>query len=369
MTQKWDPLKGLTPSFMKNPPVMFVLFLGSKKRLLGTKNSFWDPRHGFWDPRNGFLGQVTVSGVQETVSWDKKQFLGKKPASKKQFVGEIFNYRVDGDKELTENVGNVGLVTPKEPRPKRLKLISRFRMSPFVDCMDGNRRKGVKAMFTKWKRQVNANRRDVGFNPKFYVGPDYFMEIEKTRTHLSTAMHLEKAWNTLHPPGVECVSVHYLEWDVPTILIEYVNGALPRWGQPWSTVSNVVLVCNVEHHWVVCLLRIDAWEIALFDSMTSPDRVRQLEPLSRLIPYVIAKAGYFDAKSIAPRFDRMPVVPIKRDDQLVQRDVHSCGVFACMYIERIIAGDFPKSSSIPNVQEYRRKMALEIFAHSDEVTS
>ncbi|KAL3636857.1 hypothetical protein CASFOL_019156 [Castilleja foliolosa] len=315
------------------------------KRLLGTKNSFWDPRHGFWDPRNGFFGQVTVSGIQETVSWDKKQFLGKKPASKKQFV--------DGDKELTENVGNVGLVTPKEPRPKLLKLISRFRMTPFVDCMDENRRKGVKAMFTKWKRQVNANRRDVGFNPKFYVGPDYFMEIEKTRTHLSTAhinaylvvlwrrlergvrlrpgvsletlniqdssfyMHLVKAWNTLHPPGVECVSVHYPEWDVPTILIEYVNGALPRWGQPWSTVSNVVLVCNVEHYWVVCLLRIDDWEIALFDSMTSPDRVRQLEPLSRLIPYVIAKAGYFDAKSIAPRFDRMPVVPIEKDDQLV----------------------------------------------------
>ncbi|KAL3637713.1 hypothetical protein CASFOL_018161 [Castilleja foliolosa] len=366
-------------------------FLGSKTPL--------------WDPRNGFLGQGTVSGIQETVSWDKKQFLGKKPASKKQFVGEIFNYRVDGDKELTENVGNVGLVTPKEPRPKRLKLITRFRMTPFVDCMDENRRKGVKAMFTKWKRQVNANRRDVGFNPKFYVGPDYFMEIEKPRTHLSTAhinaylavlwrrlesgvrlrpgvsletlniqdssfyMHLVKAWNTLHPPGVECVSVHYLEWDVPMILIEYVNGALPRWGQPWSTVSNVVLVCNVEQHWVVCLLRIDAWEITLFDSLPSPDRVRQLEPLSRLIPYVIAKGGYFDAKSVAPRFDRMPVVPCPTDDELVQGDVHSCGVFACMYIERMIAHDFPQSSSMSAVQEYRQKIALEIFAHTDEVTS
>ncbi|KAL3636858.1 hypothetical protein CASFOL_019157 [Castilleja foliolosa] len=35
----------------------------------------------------------------------------------------------------------------------------------------------------------------------------------------------------------------------------------------------------------------------------------------------------------------------------------------------MIAGDFPKSSSIPNVQEYRGKLALEIFTHSDEVTS
>ncbi|KAL3622986.1 hypothetical protein CASFOL_031802 [Castilleja foliolosa] len=286
------------------------------KRLLGTKNSFWDPRHGFWDPRNGFLGQVTVSGIQETVSWDKKPFLGKKPASKKQFVGEIFNYRVDGDKELTKNVGNVGLVTPKEPRPKRLKLKSRFRLTPFVDCMDKDRQKSLKATFAKWRRQVNAKEIDVGINPKYFVGPEYFVEIEKARTHLSTTHinpylavlwrrlgsgvrlrpgvsleilniqdssfygHLVKAWNTLHPPNVECARVHYPEWDVPTILIKYVKGSLPRWGQPWSTVSNVVLVCNVEQHWVVCLLRIDAWEITLFDSMPSPDRVRQLEPLS-----------------------------------------------------------------------------------------
>ncbi|KAL3617990.1 hypothetical protein CASFOL_038311 [Castilleja foliolosa] len=363
------------------------------KRLLGTKNSFWDPRHGFWDPRNGFLGQVTVSGIQVTVSWDKKQFLGKKPASKKQFV--------DGDKELTENVGNVGWVTPKEPRPKRLKVISRFRMTPFVDCMDENRRKGVKAMFTKWKQQVNADRRDVGFNPKFYVGPDYFMEIEKTRTHLSTVHinaylavlwrrlesgvrlrpgvslktlniqdssfygHLVKAWSTLHPPAQKCAIVDYAQWDVPPILIKYVEGSLPRWGQPWSTVSNVVLVCNVEQHWVVCLLRIDAWEITLFDSLPSPDRVRQLEPLSRLIPYVLAKACYFDAKSVVPRLDRMPVVPSRTDDELVQGDVHSCGVFACMYIERMIARDFAQSSSISDVDEYRKKMALEIFAHTE----
>ncbi|KAL3651603.1 hypothetical protein CASFOL_004605 [Castilleja foliolosa] len=350
------------------------------KRLLGTKNSFWDPRHGFWDPRNCFLGQVTVSG-------DKKQYLGKKPASKKQFVGEIFNYRVDGDKELTENVGNVGLVTPKETRPKRLKSVSRFRMTPFVDCMNENRRKGVKAMFTKWKLQVDANRRDVGFDPKFYVGPDYFMEIEKTRTHLSTTHinaylavlwrrlesgvrlcpggHLVKAWNTLLPRDVECATVEYAQWEVPTILIKYVEGSLPRWGQPWSTVSNVVLVCNVEQHWVVCLLRIDAWEIILFDSLPSPDRVRQLEPLSLLIPYVLAKARYFDAKSVVPRFDRMPVVPSRTDDELVQGDVHSCGVFACMYIERMIARDFAQSSSISDVAEYRQKMALEIFAHSE----
>ncbi|KAL3646769.1 hypothetical protein CASFOL_009313 [Castilleja foliolosa] len=306
-----------------------------------------------------------------------------------------FLYGVHGDKEPTENFGNVGLVTPKEPRLKHLKMKSRFKLSPFVDCLDNDRR-------------------DVGINPKYFVGPEYFVEIEKARTHLSTTHinpyltvlwrrlesgvrlrpgvsletlniqdssfygHLVKAWNTLHPPDVECAPVDYAEWDAPTILVEYVEDSLPRWGQPWTTVSNssntyccerVVLVCNVEQHWVVCLLRIDAWEITLFDSLPSPDRVRQLEPLSRLIPYVIAKGGYFDAKSVAPRFDLMPVVSIPKDDELVQGDVHSCGVFACMYIERMIACDFPQSSSISDVEEYRGKIALEIFAHSDEVTS
>ncbi|KAL3637447.1 hypothetical protein CASFOL_018615 [Castilleja foliolosa] len=311
-------------------------------------------------------------------------------------------YGVHGDKEPTENFGNVGLVTPKEPRLKRLKMKSRFKLSPFVDCLDNDRRKSLKAKFAKWRRQVNAKKRDVGINPKYFVGPEYFVEIEKARTHLSTTHinpylavlwrrlesgvrlrpgvsletlniqdssfygHLVKAWNTLHPPDDECAPVDYAEWDVPTILIEYVEGSLPRWGQPWTTVSNVVLVCNVEQHWVVCLLRIDAWEITLFDSMPSPDRVRQLELLSRLIPYVIAKGGYFDAKSVAPRFDLMPVVSIPKDDELVQGDVHSCGVFACMYIEHMIACDFPQSSSISDVEEYRGKIALEIFAHSDE---
>ncbi|KAL3637885.1 hypothetical protein CASFOL_018333 [Castilleja foliolosa] len=283
-------------------------------------------------------------------------------------------YGVHGDKEPTENFGNVGLVTPKEPRLKRLKMKSRFKLSPFVDCLDNDRRKSLKAKFAKWRRQVNAKKRDVGINPKYFVGPEYFVEIEKARTHLPTTDssfygHLVKAWNTLHPPDVECAPVDYAQWDVPTILIEYVEGSLPRWGQPWTTVSNVVLVCNVEQHWAVCILRIDAWEITLFDSLSSPDHVRQLEPLSRLIPYVIAKGGYFDAKSVAPRFDLMPVVSIPMDDELVQGDVHSCGVFACMYIEHMIACDFPQSSSNSDVEEYRRKIALEIFAHSDEVTS
>ncbi|KAL3646753.1 hypothetical protein CASFOL_009297 [Castilleja foliolosa] len=325
-------------------------------------------------------GNVCVVSGDKKLFVDKKQFLGKKSASKKQFV--------DGDKELTENVGNVGFLTPKEPRPKRLKLKSRFRLTPFVDCMDKDRQKSLKATFAKWRRQVNAKEIDVGTNSKYLVGPEYFAEIEKARTHLSTTSgvrlrpgmsletlniqdssfygHLVNAWNKLHPPNVECCRVDYAEWDVPTILINYVKGSLPRWGQPWSTNSNVVLVCNVEQHWVVCLLRIDDWEITLFDSMPSPLRVRQLEPLSRLVPYVIAKAGYFDAKSVAPRFDLMPVVSVQKDDDLIQGDVHSCGVFACMYIERMIACDFPQSSAISNVQEYRGKMALEIFAHSYE---
>ncbi|KAL3644324.1 hypothetical protein CASFOL_012256 [Castilleja foliolosa] len=241
---------------------------------------------------------------------------------------------VHGNKEPTENVGNVRLVTPKEPRLKRLKLKSRLKLSPFVDCLDNDRRKSLKEKFAKWRRQVNAKERDVGINPKYIVGPEYFVEIEKARTHLSTTSdirlrpgvsletlnirdssfygHLVKAWNTLHPPDVECAPVDYAQWDVPTILFEYVEGSLPRWGQPWTTVSNVVLVCNVEQHWVVCLLRIDAWEITLFDSLPSPDRVRQLEPLSRLIPYVIAKGDYFDAKSVAPRFDLMQSYSFQR---------------------------------------------------------
>ncbi|KAL3617142.1 hypothetical protein CASFOL_038889 [Castilleja foliolosa] len=97
-----------------------------------------------------------------------------------------FFYGVHGDKEPTENVGNVGLVTPKEPRLKRLKLKSRFKLSPFVDCLDNDRRKSLKAKFTKWRRQINAKERDVGINPTYFVGPEYFVEIEKARTHLST---------------------------------------------------------------------------------------------------------------------------------------------------------------------------------------
>ncbi|KAL3639245.1 Sentrin-specific protease 5 [Castilleja foliolosa] len=217
---------------------------------------------------------------------------------------------------------------------------SRFKLSPFVDCLDNDRRKSLKAKFTKWRRQINAKKRDVGINPKYFVGPEYFVEIEKARTHLSTTLVLR---------ALVC------------------RGFLTTVG---PTLDHcVVLVCNVEQHWVVCLLRIDAWEITLFDSLPSPDCVRQLEHLSRLIPYVIAKGGYFDAKSVAPRFDLMPVVSIPMDDELVQGDVHNCGVFACMYIERMIACDFPQSSSKSEVKEYRRKIALEIFAHSDEVTS
>ncbi|KAL3621997.1 hypothetical protein CASFOL_034193 [Castilleja foliolosa] len=275
-------------------------------------------------------------------------------------------YGVHGDKEPTENFGNVGLVTPKEPQLKCLKMKSRFKLSPFVDSLDNDKRKSLKAKFAQWRRQVNAKKemwaltRNTLWDPSTMCksrrrGPTYPLRGVRLRPGVSLETlniqdssfygHLVKAWNTLHPPDVECAPVDYAEWDVPTILIEYVEGSFPRWGQPWTTVSNV---------------------ITLFDSMPSPDRVRQLGPLSRLIPYVIAKGGYFDAKSVAPRFDLMPVVSIPKDDELVQGDVHNCSVFACMYIERMIACDFPQSSSISDVEEYRGKIALEIFAHSDE---
>ncbi|KAL3651932.1 hypothetical protein CASFOL_004934 [Castilleja foliolosa] len=363
-----EDIKRPTPSFMKNPlrkrptrrqvenqPVV-CLVVGTNKDIKGPTPSFM---------KNPLRKRPTRRQVENLpVVQDR-----------------VICYTVSWRQRATENVGNVGLVTPKEPRLKRLKLKSRFKLSPFVDYLDNDRRKSLKAKFTKWRRQVNAKERDVGINPKYVVGPEYFVEIEKARTHLSTTsgvrlhpgVSLETlniqnssfyAWNTLHPPDVECAPVDYAQWDVPTILIEYVEGSLPWWGQPWTTVSNssntyccehVVLVCNVEQHWVVCLLRIDAWEITLFDSLPSPDRVRQLKPLSRLIPYVIAKGGYFDAKSVAPRFDLMPVVSIPTDNELIQGDVHSCDVFSCMYIERMIACDFPQSSSMSDVEEYRRK--------------
>ncbi|KAL3648175.1 hypothetical protein CASFOL_007599 [Castilleja foliolosa] len=58
---------------------------------------------------------------------------------------------------------------------------------------------------------------------------------------------------------------------------------------------------------------------------------------------------------------RSPYGPLRWNEFMLE--------FACMYIERMIACDFLQSSSMSNVEEYRRKIALEIFAHSDEVTS
>jgi Ulp1 family protease len=127
-------------------------------------------------------------------------------------------------------------------------------------------------------------------------------------------------------------------------------------------VQQVVLVCNTGDHWVVCRIQLDEWEITLYDSLPFPDvRVRELEPLTHLLPWVLAKTGYFDAKGVVARYDQLRVVSIPPSDLLVQPDVHSCGVFACMYIERMIGADF---STTPSAKDYREKIALEIFAHS-----
>ncbi|GER47027.1 sentrin/SUMO-specific protease [Striga asiatica] len=283
-------------------------------------------------------------------------------------------------------------------RKLRVKLKNSKFSSPFVDYREKKTEKQLKTKYENWKKK-RSQMLDVGITPTWYQGPKYFKTIEDVRKMLSNEhidpfldvlsrrlysgvklksgvsasriniqdcalfRLLSNEWKVLHPDDPQCTQsypndANYERWDVPPVLVNYVRGTAIRWGSPWHTNPD---------HWVVCRVRLLDWEIELYDSFShissskaGNDRELMLTPLRRLLPTLLHRSGYFGAMNLPPKLDALPIKRMSSEVQFVQEDIHNCGVFACMYVERMLGENIPRELDI---SLYRQKMALAIFAH------
>lgn len=80
-------------------------------------------------------------------------------------------------------------------------------------------------------------------------------------------------------------------------LVKMVNGKLPTWGKPWSSVKKVFMPYNVrQKHWVGLVLDLTSCEIFVYDSKIDLFRtqilVKAVQPLAKLITPLLEEAGY-----------------------------------------------------------------------------
>ncbi|KAH6761911.1 hypothetical protein C2S52_019344 [Perilla frutescens var. hirtella] len=166
------------------------------------------------------------------------------------------------------------------------------------------------------------------------------------------------AWKILHPIDPLCRAT-------------YGDDDYRRW-KPAEGLA--IVVCDVSgEHWVVVRIRFSDWVVELYDSllfqMDDPsDRVeyemrdRELMPLLRLLPRLLICAGFWEGRPMPPRCAFTIILDKFIPDQYVQTDATSCGVYACIYVERLLGAGPPPDISEQTVHEYRKVIGARIYS-------
>ncbi|GER33913.1 queuosine biosynthesis protein QueD [Striga asiatica] len=117
----------------------------------------------------------------------------------------------------------------------------------------------------------------------------------------------------------------------------------------------------------ICFSTKKHWKIHVYDSLAhnSEDnlgRAQTLAPVTHLLPSLMLQSGYFKKLRGKPITHPFSVNIMPADEQYVQNDTHSCGVIACMYVQRMLGNVFPKNPTNEYIENYRKKMTIAIFA-------
>ncbi|KAH6763844.1 hypothetical protein C2S51_015093 [Perilla frutescens var. frutescens] len=183
---------------------------------------------------------------------------------------------------------------------------------------------------------------------------------------------LKCQWDILHPDDPECEGDYglsdYSGWTPSNELVKYVR-LWANEARPWWNASHLIIVCRINEHWVTCRVCLLDWCIELYDSLLykSDDQRRdqQLRPLRRLLPELLNATQYW-AKSGRPEtYEELPIKRVSSDVQFLQTDEVSCGVYACMYAQRLITGTPPIELGIDALRDYRKQIAWRIYSLSN----
>lgn len=100
------------------------------------------------------------------------------------------------------------------------------------------------------------------------------------------------------------------------------------------------------------------------DPVIYKKRDRELKALTRLLPRALDAAGYWqEAEPPRRRMIKRHFTLLKNpDDQFIQVDSRSCGVFAMMYVDRMLYAAPPATTMGDNfIRNYRKWHAARIY--------
>ncbi|KAH6766317.1 hypothetical protein C2S52_017300 [Perilla frutescens var. hirtella] len=194
--------------------------------------------------------------------------------------------------------------------------------------------------------------------------------VANTGLYVSSSTCLNVFCKTLATYGDD----DYRRWRPAEGLVHRIQGSDGRYQVAWKGRDYAIVVCDVSgEHWVVVRIRFSDWVVELYDSllfqMDDPsDRVeyerrdRELMPLLRLLPRLLICAGFWKGRPMLPQCAFAMTLDKSIPDQYVQTDATSCGVYACMYVERLLGAGPPPDISEQAVHEYRKVIGARIYS-------
>ncbi|KAH6815325.1 hypothetical protein C2S51_020145 [Perilla frutescens var. frutescens] len=178
---------------------------------------------------------------------------------------------------------------------------------------------------------------------------------------------LQAAWKGLHPKDPECRDEYgpdrYLEWEPLEALRDVVKGQGGIYEIPWARAQYAIMICNVGgSHWVTVRICFETWKVELYDSllfqMDDPEnkelslkRDRQLIPLLRLLPRLLSVSGFWGGRSRPVIACYAMTLDKSIQEQFLQFDSTSCGVYAMMYVDRLLFGSPSLDISQNDIQD------------------
>ncbi|KAH6831760.1 hypothetical protein C2S53_008379 [Perilla frutescens var. hirtella] len=218
----------------------------------------------------------------------------------------------------------------------------------------------------------------------------FLLEVKRRlfRRHMSNVVicspyffvQLQSAWQQLHPRDLRCEEEYgedrYLHWDPPDVLLDIIRGKGGVQEVPWTRAAYAIMICNVGNaHWVTVRICFATWRVELYDSllfqMHLPEnreldqrRDRELLPLLRLLPRVMWSAGFWRGRNRPDTHLLAMTLDKTIQEQFAQFDSISCGVYAMMYVDRLLFGTPGLDVGPYDIQRYRLSVAKRIFSLS-----
>ncbi|KAH6790703.1 hypothetical protein C2S51_005709 [Perilla frutescens var. frutescens] len=138
--------------------------------------------------------------------------------------------------------------------------------------------------------------------------------------------------------------------------------------------SRAIVVCNIlKQHWVVVRVHLIDWVVESYDSflfhmddLSNPAlylrRDKELMPLLRLLPRLLQCAGFWADRHMSPRCAFAMTLDKSIADQYMQTDSANCGVYTCIYVDRLLGGGPDLSLSEHEVHAYRNVIESRIYS-------